>query len=106
MPDPAAGRTWWNDDRIGPNIATKKERHPIWGGAFALWKLFFFCARVGGFLVCQSGEIIHAGIQSQGDPLALLKGIVPFSAFDFGIVTLINAGQHLHLDLCEAAFFS
>ena len=62
-------------------------------------------SRVRIFLICQAGKVIHAGVQRQGDSFALLKGIISFAAFDLGIVALIDAGQHLHLDLGEPSLF-
>ena len=55
-------------------------------------------------LVCKTGQIIHAGIQGKGDPLALLERVVALSLLDFRIVTLIDTCQQLHFDLGVASF--
>ena len=62
--------------------------------------------RIGRGVVGKPRQIIHAGIQRQSDLSALLKGIVALAAFDLGIVALIDAGQHLHLDLRDSSLFS
>lgn len=60
--------------------------------------------RVGMLLVCKTGQIIHAGIQSQSDALALLEGKIAPAVLDFRIVTLIDTCQQLHFDLGVASF--
>ena len=60
-----------------------------------------------GFLhIGQPGQIVHAGIQGQSDAFALFEGVVALSGFDLGIVALIDAGFHLHIELRIAALFS
>ena len=61
---------------------------------------------IGFRLVCQSGQIVHAGFQRQSQPLALLEGQVPFAILDFGIVTLVDTCEHLNLHLGIAQRFS
>lgn len=63
-------------------------------------------SRIGILLIRQPCQIVHAGIQSDGDPSALFEGEIAFAVFDFGIIALINAGQMLHFDLGIAFFFS
>lgn len=58
------------------------------------------------FFVGQTGQIVHAGVQRQGNFFQLFKGVISFSGFQFGIIALVNAGEHLHFDLGIAAFFS
>ena len=66
----------------------------------------FLLPGVWAHLVCESCQIVHAGVQRNGDALTLLKGIVSLATFYFGVVTLIDAGHHLHLHLCKAPAFS
>ena len=66
----------------------------------------YFDSGVGFLFIRQPCEIVHTGIQSKGNAAALLKGEVPFSAFQFGIIALVNAGQKLHLYLCQLLFES
>ena len=56
------------------------------------------------FFICKSRQIVHAGVQRQGDALALLEGRMTFLRLNFGIVTLVDAGKHLHFDLRIALF--
>jgi len=62
--------------------------------------------RIGRGVVGKPRQIIHAGVQRQGNLPALLEGIVPSATFYLGIVALIDAGQHLHFDLRESPLFS
>lgn len=66
----------------------------------------YFDSGVGFLFIRQPCEIVHTGIQSKGNAAALLKGEIPFSAFQFGIIALVNAGQKLHLYLCQLLFES
>ena len=68
--------------------------------------LDFGAARVGAFLICKPGQIVHTGAQNKRDPFALLEGEIPLSALDFGVVALIDSRKHLHLYLCQMFFFS
>ena len=63
-------------------------------------------ARIGRLLVCQPSQIIHACVQRQRNTLALLKGKVPGTTFNFRIIALVNSSQHLHLNLRIALLFS
>ena len=63
-------------------------------------------SRVRGGIVGQPRQIIHAGIQGKGDPLALLERVVALSLLDFGIIALIDPRQKLHFYLGVAALFS
>lgn len=58
--------------------------------------------RVSILNIRKPGQIIHTCIKSQSDPAALLEGIIAFAVFDFGIITLINTCEMLHLYLCVA----
>ena len=58
-----------------------------------------FFARIGRFFISDTRQVVHTGIYGQRDPLALLKGIKPFSVLYFGIIALVNAGQQLHFNL-------
>ena len=51
------------------------------------------------FFICKSRQIVHAGVQRQGDALALLEGEMTFLRLNFGIIALVDAGKHLHFDL-------
>ena len=55
-------------------------------------------------VVGKTGQKVHAGLQSQGDPAVLLKGHVAPPGLDFRIVALVDAGEHLHLDLGISLF--
>jgi len=55
--------------------------------------------RVGMRVIGQTCQIVHAGFQCNRNTAALFKCHISLSCFDFGIITLINAGQHLHFDL-------
>ena len=57
-------------------------------------------------VIGQSGQIVHTGIQCQRDSPALFKGHIALTAFDFGVIALVNAGQHLHFYLSILSFFS
>ncbi len=65
-----------------------------------------FFARVGRFFVRESRKIVHTGIQCDCETTALLKSKIAASAFDFGVVALVDAGEHLYCDLRIAFFFS
>ena len=62
--------------------------------------------RIRLLLIRQASQIIHAGLQCQRNAPALFKGHVALAALDFGIITLVDARQHLHLDLGIAPLFS
>lgn len=66
--------------------------------------LFLVFSGIWCRIVRQPRQIIHAGVQGQGDLAALLKGIVPLAALYLGIVALVDTGQHLHLDLGVSTF--
>jgi len=68
--------------------------------------LLVFCSWVWGWVVGETGEIIHAGIKRDGKFATLLKGEIPLAVFDFGIVALVNPGQHLDFDLRKAFCFA
>lgn len=55
-------------------------------------------------VIGQSGQVVHAGVQSQRNAAALLEGHIPPAALDLGVVALVNAGQELHLDLGKPPF--
>ena len=61
---------------------------------------------VWGLFIRQAGEVVHAGLQRLCDASALLKGVIPLSGLDLGIVALVNASQHLHPDLRVAALLA
>ena len=61
---------------------------------------------IGFLYVSQASQIVHTGVQGQSNAFALLKGIVALSSFNFGIITLIDPGFHLHIKLCVATLFS
>ena len=63
-------------------------------------------SRIRGFFIGESRQIIHAGVQGQGHPLALLKAQVPLPALDLGAGTLVNAGEYLHLHLRIAPLYA
>lgn len=46
------------------------------------------------------------GFQRVRNAAALFKGHVSFAGFDFGVVALVNAGQHLHFDLRISLLFA
>ena len=66
--------------------------------------IILFAAWIRLFLIRQSREVIHTGFQGKRQTAALLKGIIPPSVFQFGIIALIDAGEHLHFDLCVSFF--
>ncbi len=68
-----------------------------------LWRGLFAASGIGGWIVGQTGQIIHAGIQCKSNPFALFKGHTAPAGFDLGIIALVDSGQHLHLELCESA---
>ena len=41
------------------------------------------CSGIGGVLVGQAGEIVHAGFQRKGDAAALFKTHISFTGLDF-----------------------
>lgn len=49
-------------------------------------------AGIGSRVVGKAGQVIHGGIEGQGDTAALLIGIPAEAPLDFGVVALINAG--------------
>ena len=65
-----------------------------------------WASRIRLFLIRQTGEVIHAGIQRDGDPPALFIGQIASSVFNFGIIALVDPCQMLHFDLGVAFFFS
>lgn len=65
----------------------------------------FSVSRIGVGVVGETGQIIHAGIQRQGNPLTLFKRHISLSGFNFRIVTLVDSGQHLHFNLLKAFLF-
>ena len=76
-------------------------------GSSRSWRFLFpFGSGVWFGFIRKAGKVVHTGVQRQSDPLALFKSIVAFAAFDLGIVTLVDAGEHLHLHLCQALAFS
>ena len=64
--------------------------------------LCVFGSGIGGFFIGQARQIVHAGVQGQGHPLALLKAQVALSSLDLGVGALIDAREHLHFHLCVA----
>lgn len=60
-------------------------------------------ARVGDAFIGQSGKIVHAGIERERKPAALLESQIPPAALELGIIALVDAGQQLHLNLRIAA---
>lgn len=62
--------------------------------------------RVGSFDVGKPREIVHAGVERKRNTLALFECVEPFFVFDLGIVTLIYAGHHLHLNLSNISLSS
>lgn len=52
-----------------------------------------------------TGKVIHASFERECNPPALIKGVIPLPRFQLGIIALINAGEHLHFDLCIAPSF-
>ena len=71
----------------------------------SLWRLFLL-AWVGFAFVGEACQVIHAGAQCLGNAFALFKCVVALAALDFGIIALINTGEHLHLHLCQSLTFS
>ena len=49
---------------------------------FVVTFVWFMASRVRAFVVGQSRKIIHAGVQSQSDFNALVKGEIPFSILE------------------------
>ena len=68
--------------------------------------LLLFGSRIRLIIVGQPCQIVHAGVQGDGDFSALLKGVVSFSVFDFGIIALVDACEHLHFYLCISTLFA
>ena len=66
----------------------------------------FFASWIWLWLVGQTSQVIHAGIQCQRNSFALLKGHISLSSLNFRVVALVDSGQHLHLNLCKASLFS
>lgn len=65
-----------------------------------------FGTRIWARIIGQSRQIIHAGIQGQCYAAQLFIGIVTLFGLQFGVVTLVDPGQHLHFDLCITPCFS
>jgi hypothetical protein len=66
----------------------------------------FLCPRIRLCFIGQPGKIIHTGIQRQRNALALLKGHIPHTVFNLGIIALVDAGQVLYFYLRVSLGFS
>ena len=51
-----------------------------------------FISGVGFLLVGEIGKVVHTGIERYGNSFALFKGVVALSAFNFGIIALVDSG--------------
>lgn len=67
-----------------------------------VWNLKF--SRVRRFFICQTCKIVHARVEGKGYFFALLKRVITFAIFNFGIVALVDTGQMLHFNLGESFF--
>lgn len=65
-----------------------------------------FTSRIRFLLVRKPGQIVHAGVQRLGHPLALLEAQVPLAPLDLGVGALVDTRQHLHFHLCIAPLFA
>ena len=73
---------------------------------FPLSSVFVRNSCIGLFFIRQLSKVIHAGVQRKRNPAALFKRVVPFPSLQLRVIALVNAGQHLHLNLRELAFFA
>ena len=75
------------------------------GTIVPIFLLFFAFSWIGFLLICQTCQIVHAGVQGLGDPLTLFESVIPLSAFNFRVVALVDPRKHLHLYLGQPLAF-
>jgi len=68
--------------------------------------LELFLSRVRLFLIRKSRKIIHTCVKSLCYPTALFKGVVSLAVFNFRIIALVDAREHLHLYLRVSPLFA
>ena len=65
----------------------------------------FSTSRIRLWIISQTGQVVHTGVQYQCNPFTLLKGHISLSSLNFRVVALVDSGQHLHFNLLKAFLF-